>query len=193
MPFSVLDDYEVDIDPDIELGDEGGGVTISNPNLSATGGFGIREMRVSDIGAAILVRFYYFVTIENATAEQQILEDGFFVPQMLNGNINVQSHSGFELSDTGSQGSAISFEAFEDTIEAIIGRRGDTLINRTAVRDDVMVFDRNTQDAGIAPVSKIIVPANTTQTYYVAVLTREETDVFTNVNRYRLRFRSVTV
>lgn len=187
MAISVFDDYAVNINPDIILGKVSGGITFSNPDLEATEAFCIVVRRINTDGTGISLSAYVFVSIENDGSNEEILEDGVFTTTILLGDAAVDFTT-IVLSDAGSQGTAITFEAFEDVLEKIATVRNDDIVNRTADRSTVMVFDRNTGADGVAPVTKITVPAMSTRTFYVGVITRTNADVLTSINNVDLSF-----
>ena len=186
MAISVFDDYAVNINPDIILGKVSGGITFSNPDLEATEAFCIVVRRINTDGTGISLSAYVFVSIENDGSGQEVLEDGVFTTTALLGDAALD-FSTIVLSSTGSQGTAQTFEAFEDVLETFAKALDDDIVNRTADRSTVMVFEQAAGDP-IQPVTKITIPANTTQTYYVGLFTRTNADVLTNINNIDLSF-----
>ena len=113
MAIAVFDDYAVNINPDIILGKITGGIEFSNRNLEATEAFCLVERRIEDDGTGISLSAFTFVSIENDGSDEEVLEDGVFTTTILLGDASVDFTT-IVLSDTGSQGTVITFEAFED-------------------------------------------------------------------------------
>ena len=189
MAITVLDDYAVNINPDVILGSTVGDRTLGNPDIEATQGFAIREVRLDDDGDPLEMTWHMFVGLENTDDAEQSLESGQFITRLL-GSAGQIAATGIPLKGDGGQGTQISFEAFEKVLVDIAGVRSDEVINRTADRTTVMVYDANTAASGIGPITKATLAANASGIYYVGVIRRVNSDVVTNVTASALRYRT---